>query len=308
MGFRVQSARIVFLPPESCQTHGTPQGSALTRMHLALLATSPLGRHLGDRFAQQGLPCLMLPHEADAAQALLAGLAGPRQLWLESGHADHAESWLAQLGPQLHPGDLLVDCGQGDCRHSRMRAQMLDARRIGYLDVGVAGNAWGVPYGFALMAGGTRPQLERAAPALDALAPVSRAGWLHCGGVGAGHFVRQIQHMLEEAAVRTFAGLTRTLTASSPLGLDTDQLTRLWQENTALRHRMTRLANAYSETDQPAAFEPYPHGLAQPTRPAVSPATALANLIRLASHAVDEFETRLVASLRGTGRPAAAES
>ncbi len=277
-------------------------------MHLALLATSPLGRHLGDRFAQQGLPCLMLPHEADAAQALLAGLAGPKQLWLESVHADHAETWLAQLGHHLQSGDLLVDCGHGDCRHSPLRARMLDARRVGYLDVGVAGNAWGVPYGFALMAGGARAQLDRAAPALDALAPVSQAGWLHCGTVGAGHFVRQIQHLLEEAAVRTFAGLTRSLTASSPLGLDTDQLTRLWQENTSLRHRMTQLADAYGEADQPSAFEPYPHGLAQPPRPAVSPATALANLIRLASHAVDEFETRLAASLRGAGRPAAAES
>ncbi len=250
----------------------------------------------------------MLPHEADAAQALLDGLTGPRQLWIESAHTDHAEAWLTRLGDLLQPGDLLVDCGHGDCQHSPLRARMLDARQVGYLDVGVAGNAWGVPYGFALMAGGTRAQLEQAAPALDALAPVSQAGWLHCGAVGAGHFVRQIQHLLEDAALRTFAGLTRSLTASSPLGLDTDQLTHLWHENTALRQRMTQLADAYSKTEPPTTFEPYPHGLIQPPRPTVSPATALANLIRLASHAVDEFETRLAASLRGASRPAAAES
>jgi 6-phosphogluconate dehydrogenase len=144
--------------------------------------------------------------------AFLEKLAKPRALWLML-PAAIVDRTLADLGPQLSPGDIVIDGGNSHFQDDLRRSAELRARGVQYLDVGTSGGVWGRERGYCLMIGGEKDAVERLDPAFAALAPgvgavgrtpgrggeVSGAekGYLHCGPSGAGHFVKMVHNGIE---------------------------------------------------------------------------------------------------------------
>src|SRR5207302_312259 len=81
---------------------------------------------------------------------------------------------IVELSGLLEPGDILIDGGnsffQDDVRH----AEMLNAKRIRYLDVGTSGGVWGLERGYCMMIGGDKDAAEHLDPIFAALAPRQR--------------------------------------------------------------------------------------------------------------------------------------
>jgi 6-phosphogluconate dehydrogenase len=94
---------------------------------------------------------------------------------------------------------------------------------VHYVDVGTSGGVFGLDRGFCMMIGGEREAVERLDPIFAALAPgtdaaprtpgrdsssrtgTAEAGYLHCGPVGAGHFVKMVHNGIEYGLMAAYA-------------------------------------------------------------------------------------------------------
>jgi 6-phosphogluconate dehydrogenase len=158
---------------------------------------------------------------AKSLKELVAKLAAPRVVWLMIPAGAPTEETVAALGGLLGPGDVIVDGGNTHFKDDVRRAAPLKAKGISYVDAGTSGGVWGLERGYCLMVGGEREAVALVAPALKTLAPgrsgiepspgrkktgdTAAEGWLHCGPVGAGHFVKMVHNGIEYGLMQAYA-------------------------------------------------------------------------------------------------------
>ena len=134
--------------------------------------------------------------------------------------AELVEDTLNELLPLLGDGDIIIDHGNSNFKDSRRRAERLAKLGIQYIDCGTSGGVYGLERGYCLMVGGASGAVSVCAPIFRALAPgitaatrtdpYTRAtsaeyGWLHCGGPGAGHFVKMVHNGVEYGIMQAYA-------------------------------------------------------------------------------------------------------
>jgi 6-phosphogluconate dehydrogenase len=157
---------------------------------------------------------------AASLEELVQQLDAPRSVWLMV-PAGIVDSVVGELGPHLEAGDTIIDGGNSYYVDDLRRARELEDRKIHYVDVGVSGGVWGLKRGYCLMVGGEDEAVERITPVLEALAPgvgsavrtpgregdatPEEQGWLHCGPVGAGHFVKMVHNGIEYGLMQAYA-------------------------------------------------------------------------------------------------------
>ncbi len=158
---------------------------------------------------------------ADSLATLVATLNAPRTIWLMV-PAGVVASLINELEPLLQPGDVIIDGGNSDYRDALRHAQRLRAKQIEFVDVGTSGGVWGLEAGYCLMIGGAPEVVKRLTPIFEALSPSATAmnkapgaamattstaqqGYLHCGPVGAGHFVKMVHNGIEYGLMAAYA-------------------------------------------------------------------------------------------------------
>jgi 6-phosphogluconate dehydrogenase len=134
--------------------------------------------------------------------------------------AETVEETLNELLSFCVEGDIIIDHGNSNFKDSRRRAERLSKLGIAYIDCGTSGGVYGLERGYCLMVGGANTAVSICAPIFRALAPgigaaprtdpISRAtsaeyGWLHCGGPGAGHFVKMVHNGVEYGIMQAYA-------------------------------------------------------------------------------------------------------
>ncbi|RMH76579.1 MAG: decarboxylating 6-phosphogluconate dehydrogenase [Actinomyces sp.] len=157
---------------------------------------------------------------ADDLTALAAALEPPRVVWImvPAGVAGRVVGAVAAV---CEAGDVVIDGGNSWWRDDLDRAADLAASGIRYCDIGTSGGVHGLERGYCLMVGGDDDAVELLEPVLDALAPGHGAaprtpgragppspaerGWLHCGPVGAGHFVKMVHNGIEYGMMAALA-------------------------------------------------------------------------------------------------------
>jgi 6-phosphogluconate dehydrogenase len=133
---------------------------------------------------------------------------------------DITEQTIRELDGLLGKGDIVIDGGNSFYRDDIRRAHALQKNGIAYVDVGTSGGVWGLERGYCMMMGGEPAAIARLAPIFEALAPgsgdiaptpgraaggTSERGYLHCGPVGAGHFVKMIHNGIEYGLMEAYA-------------------------------------------------------------------------------------------------------
>ncbi len=159
-------------------------------------------------------------------ETFVAALLPPRVVWLMIPAGAPVDIMISRLLPLLDSGDILIDGGNSWYQDSQRRhAQMLQAG-IHFMDVGTSGGTEGARNGACLMIGGDREIYYRIEPVFKALSGSS--GFAYLGESGSGHFVKMIHNGIEYGMMQAI-GEGLEIMQHSPLGLELDKVTAVWQ-------------------------------------------------------------------------------
>jgi 6-phosphogluconate dehydrogenase len=203
-------------------------------MQIAMIGLGRMGANMVRRLLKGGHQCVVFDRSAQAIvdltkekavgakgiADLIQQLQKPRIIWLMV-PAAAVDDTIAEIVPHLDAEDILIDGGNSYYVDDIHRAAALKERRIHYVDVGTSGGVWGLDRGYCMMIGGSDAAVKHIDPILKTLAPgagdISRTpgrenagsssemGYLHCGGHGAGHFVKMIHNGIEYGLMAAYA-------------------------------------------------------------------------------------------------------
>jgi 6-phosphogluconate dehydrogenase len=187
-------------------------------MQLGLVGLGRMGSNMRERIRSAGHEVIGYDRNPDISDAnsltdLVAKLNPPRVVWIMVPATVTGET-VTRLSALLGPGDVVIDGGNSKFTDDQPRAARLATQGIGYLDVGVSGGIWGRENGYALMVGGEAEYVAKAQPIFDALKPEGEFGFVHAGGVGAGHYSKMVHNGIEYGMMHAFAEGFELLEAS----------------------------------------------------------------------------------------------
>jgi 6-phosphogluconate dehydrogenase len=204
-------------------------------MQIGLVGLGKMGANMARRLMKAGHECVVTDLNAGAVaalardgatgsaslDALVEALRPPRAVWLMVPAGNATEETVTKLGALLGSGDLVIDGGNSWFKDDVRRAALLAPRGVRYMDAGTSGGVWGADRGYCLMVGGSADAFAHIEPILQALAPgesgiapsrgregrtsTAHLGYLHCGPVGAGHFVKMIHNGIEYGMMQALA-------------------------------------------------------------------------------------------------------
>lgn len=245
---------------------------------------------------------------ADSLDALVVGLSAPRVLWLMVPAGETVDRTLAELLPQLSPGDVVIDGGNSFYKDTVRRADMLAEHGVAYVDCGTSGGVWGLAEGYSLMVGGDDGVVERLRPIFETLAPAPDRGWGRVGPSGAGHFTKMVHNGIEYGMMQAYAEGFAIMQRKHDFGLDVAQIAKIWQHGSVVRSWLLDLsANALQRNPTLDGIAPYVADsgegrwtVAEAIELDVSaPVITLSLLERLRSREDDSFADKLLAAMRG---------
>jgi 6-phosphogluconate dehydrogenase len=204
-------------------------------MQLGMVGLGRMGANLTRRLMRAGHEVVVHDIDADAIRVLegegatgattledlVGALQPPRAAWIMV-PAAFAGQTAEQLADLLDAGDIVIDGGNTYYRDDVERARAFATKGVHYVDVGTSGGVFGRERGFCMMIGGEPEIVTHLDPIFAALAPgvdaaprtpgrergegsTAEAGYLHCGPVGAGHFVKMVHNGIEYGLMAAYA-------------------------------------------------------------------------------------------------------
>lgn len=222
-------------------------------MQIGLVGLGRMGMNMGRRWLQGGHEVLafnrtyakteeLAKEGAIAHQSLkelVQKLKAPRLVWLMLPTGPVTNAHVDELVNLLSPGDLVVDGGNTYYKDDLVHAAQFKAKGISFMDAGVSGGIWGLKIGYCTMVGGETKDFQRIEPLLKTLAP--KDGYMHCGGIGGGHFVKMVHNGIEYGLMQAYAEGFEILQAS-PYKPDNQKVAHLWNQGSVVRSWLLELA------------------------------------------------------------------
>ena len=241
-------------------------------MQLGVVGLGRMGSNIARRLYRAGHHCVGYDEAAKplaelAAEGLTTAsnmpdlvtkLSAPRAIWVMLPAGAITEAVIHTLSGLLSAGDILIDGGNTFYKDDVRRAKMLEAKLIGYIDVGTSGGIWGLERGFCMMIGGPRAAIEHLDPIFKTLAPGSGSiartpgrggrdpraehGYIHAGPAGAGHFVKMIHNGIEYGLMQALAEgfdilrgrASPALPDSERFALDLADIAEVWRRGSVI--------------------------------------------------------------------------
>jgi 6-phosphogluconate dehydrogenase len=207
-------------------------------MQLGMIGLGRMGANMVRRLIRDRHECVVFDHNAGSVKQLagegavgatsledfIGKLKTPRAVWLML-PAAVVDGTLKELAPRLKKDDIVIDGGNSYYIDDIRRARELEPAGVNYVDVGTSGGVWGLERGYCMMIGGPKAAVQRLDPIFKTLAPgrgdvprtagrekitgtsagTSEDGYLHCGPVGGGHFVKMVHNGIEYGLMAAYA-------------------------------------------------------------------------------------------------------
>jgi len=209
-------------------------------MNIGMIGLGKMGSNMALRLMRGGHRCTVFDLKKDSVvtlaksgaapaysvEELVKALPKPRAIWIMVPAGEATESMVMKLKDCLDSGDVIVDGGNSYFKDDVRRSKVLNSQGIKYMDAGTSGGIWGNDRGYCLMIGGEQGSFEWLEPIFKTLAPgpdlVSKtpgtpgatgrktsstveSGYLYCGPVGSGHFVKMVHNGIEYGLMQAFA-------------------------------------------------------------------------------------------------------
>jgi 6-phosphogluconate dehydrogenase len=204
-------------------------------VQLGMIGLGRMGGNMVRRLMRAGHECVVYASTRASVDALVAEgavgatsiadlvskLAPPRAAWVMVPAGDVTDRVVDELAEHLAANDMVIDGGNSYFKDDVRRGQALAPRGIRYVDCGTSGGIWGIDRGYCLMIGGPDDAVKHLDPIFRTLAPgrgtiertpgfeqiggTAEDGYLHCGPVGAGHFVKMIHNGIEYGLMQAYA-------------------------------------------------------------------------------------------------------
>ncbi|TCR62136.1 phosphogluconate dehydrogenase (NAD(+)-dependent, decarboxylating) [Bosea sp. BK604] len=263
-------------------------------MQLGIIGLGRMGANIARRLMKAGHECVVYDRDPKPGAALagegaitaadlpdlVAKLKAPRAIWVMLPAGEITETTLKDLAGLVLPGDTLIDGGNAFWKDDVRRGKELAEKGLHYLDVGTSGGVHGLERGYCLMIGGAKEAFDRLEPIFKALAPGrgdipatkhregrnprSEEGYLHCGPVGSGHFVKMVHNGIEYGMMQAFAeGFDLLRNASAKEGLPADyqfdfdvaEISEVWRRGSVVTSWLLDLtAEALAADEDLAAY------------------------------------------------------
>jgi 6-phosphogluconate dehydrogenase len=186
-------------------------------------------------------------------EEMIERMSSPRTVWVMV-PSSVTNKTIQELSVFMQPGDTIIDGGNSYYRNDVENARLLSDRGINFVDVGTSGGVYGLERGYSLMIGGDAEVVQKLRPIFGALAPGfegasrtpgrvgeqsdSESGFLHCGPVGSGHYVKMIHNGIEYGMMAAFAeglGILDAAKSSDPAyDLNIPEITEVWRRGSVV--------------------------------------------------------------------------
>lgn len=234
-------------------------------------------------------------------------LSSPRIIWIMLPAGPIIDDHIVKLKQFLSEGDIVIDGGNTYYKDDIRRADQLAEKGIQFMDAGVSGGIWGLKSGYCLMIGGEQETCQYLEPIFGTLAP--EGGYLWCGAIGAGHFVKMVHNGIEYGMMQAYGEGFGILEASPySESFNYSEIAHLWNQGSVVRSWLLELIeNIFAKDAKLSDIRGYVEDsgegrwtVQQAVETGVSaPVIALSLMRRLSSQAKDSFSDKLVAGLRG---------
>lgn len=242
---------------------------------------------------------------ARSLKEIVDKLQSPKIIWLMVPSGKATEETIHTCSTLMHEGDILIDGGNSNFRHTVRRAGELQKNKISLLDVGTSGGIWGLKEGYCMMIGGDRAVFEKVEPVLKSLAPPN--GFAYVGPNGAGHFVKMVHNGIEYALLQGYAEGFEILKTNKDFHLDLHGIASLWNHGSVIRSWLLELAeNAFEKDPGLDSIRGYVEDsgegrwtVAEAIEKSVpAPVITLSLLERFRSRQDESFSAKVIAALR----------
>lgn len=203
-------------------------------MQMGMVGLGRMGANMARRLMRGGHEMFGLDLDQKAVDALkkdgakgstdlgefIGIMAKPRTVWMMVPAGEPTESMVTKLAEKMEADDTIIDGGNSYYKDDVRRSKMLAEKGIHYCDAGTSGGVWGLERGYCLMIGGEQHVVDRLDPIFKTLAPgmgnvertagrpagkgTAEEGYLYCGHIGAGHFVKMIHNGIEYGIMQSF--------------------------------------------------------------------------------------------------------
>jgi len=308
--------------------------------NFGMIGLGRMGANIVRRLSRHQITSVVYDVSADAVSTLAAEgaiastdmadfaskLSAPRTVWIMV-PAAVTDSTIASLAQHLDKGDTIIDGGNSYYKNDLSNAAMLAEKGINFVDVGTSGGVYGLERGYSLMIGGDAKVVATLDPIFKALCPgvesaertpgrtgqptQAEHGYLHCGPVGAGHFVKMIHNGIEYGMMAAFAEGLAIFEAADEMTpayeLDIPEITEVWRRGSVVASWLLDLtAQALIESKELSEYSTQVSDsgegrwTVQAAIEAGIPAHVLSASLysRFASRNNDEFANRVLSAMR----------
>jgi 6-phosphogluconate dehydrogenase len=241
-------------------------------MQLGMVGMGRMGGNMARRLTRDGHQVVALDLDAAKIAELaqegikgatniadfIAQLEKPRAVWLMVPSGEATESMVAKISEHFEAGDILIDGGNSYFKDDVRRAGALKVKGIHYADVGTSGGVWGLERGYCLMVGADPKIFAHLESVFKTLAPgqgsveptagrpetgiTAHLGYLHCGPVGSGHFVKMVHNGIEYGLMQAYGegfdimrnSNSTALAENTRYNLNLGEIAELWRRGSVV--------------------------------------------------------------------------
>ena len=235
--------------------------------NFGMVGLGRMGANIVRRLQKVGITSVVYDVNPDAVAAMVAEgaigatdlkdlaskLSAPRNVWVMV-PSSVTNQTIDNVAANLSSGDTIIDGGNSYFRNDLENASKLKSKGINFVDVGTSGGVYGLERGYSLMIGGDKEVVAKLDPIFKALAPgldaaprshgrsgnpsTAELGYLHCGPVGAGHFVKMVHNGIEYGMMAAYAeglGIFEAAKNGDPkYNFDISEITEVWRRGSVV--------------------------------------------------------------------------